>query len=273
MKTALCCIAKLENNYLREFVHHYLNLGFDHIYIYDNNDTDGEEVYSVLGDFSYYRYVTILNARGKEKIQLEAYHDCYNTFGKYYDWMAFFDCDEFLVINEKDINTFLSKDIFLNVHSIHINWVCYGDNENILYENKPLHKRFPNPILPLNYCPDNSLIPHNNYIKTILKTNLRNLVWCNDPHYLVINDLMCKIGNGDNCTHNFSLTNQPNYSDVYLRHYVTKSLEEWINVKMKRGYADDNHEKENELLTLERFFELNKYTKEKQDFIDKHCNS
>lgn len=269
MKTALCCIAKLENRYLREFVYHYLNLGFDHIYIYDNNDIDGEEVYSVLGDFIYYKYVTILNARGQEKIQLTAYHNCYNIFGKYYDWMAFFDCDEFLVINENNINTFLSKEIFRDAQSIHINWVCYGDNEKIRYENESITKRFPNPIMPLDYNPEDKLIPHNNYIKTILKTKLKNLIWCEDPHYLVSNsDMICKMGNGDLCTNNYSLTNQPNYTDIYLRHYVTKSLEEWINIKMKRGYADNNHFKEKELLTLERFFELNQYTKEKQKFIE-----
>ncbi len=41
-RVLLCCTGKNENGYIREFVEHYLALGFSHIRIYDNNDTDGE---------------------------------------------------------------------------------------------------------------------------------------------------------------------------------------------------------------------------------------
>ena len=42
MDIALCAIGRRENRYAREFVEHYLALGFDHIFICDNNH-DGEE--------------------------------------------------------------------------------------------------------------------------------------------------------------------------------------------------------------------------------------
>ena len=42
LKTLVCGIAKLENNYIREWVEHYKKLGFTNVVIYDNNDPDGE---------------------------------------------------------------------------------------------------------------------------------------------------------------------------------------------------------------------------------------
>jgi hypothetical protein len=42
MKVALCVIGRLENQYAVEYVEYYKSLGFDKIFIYDNNH-DGEE--------------------------------------------------------------------------------------------------------------------------------------------------------------------------------------------------------------------------------------
>lgn len=38
MKVAICVIARLENNYLREWVEYYLKLGVDTIFLGDNNE-------------------------------------------------------------------------------------------------------------------------------------------------------------------------------------------------------------------------------------------
>ena len=37
-KVGLCVIGKQENKYAKEFVEYYKSIGFDHIFIYDNND-------------------------------------------------------------------------------------------------------------------------------------------------------------------------------------------------------------------------------------------
>ena len=50
-KIALCCIAKMENDYIRFFVEYYKNLHFDKIFIYDNNNTDGEKFEDVKNDY------------------------------------------------------------------------------------------------------------------------------------------------------------------------------------------------------------------------------
>ena len=42
-KIAMCVISKTENKYIKYFLKHYIKLGFDHIYLYDNNDIEEEE--------------------------------------------------------------------------------------------------------------------------------------------------------------------------------------------------------------------------------------
>lgn len=37
MKIAICTIVKNENHYIRNWVSYHLRLGFDTIYLYDNN--------------------------------------------------------------------------------------------------------------------------------------------------------------------------------------------------------------------------------------------
>ena len=100
MKTALCAIGKNENDYILEFVEWYYNLGFTKLFLYDNNDVDGERFEDVIGDYISNGFVEIIDYRGKKVCQLEAYNECYKAHNSEYDWMAFFDCDEFLVLRD-----------------------------------------------------------------------------------------------------------------------------------------------------------------------------
>lgn len=40
MEVVVCAMAKNEHRYINEWVEHYINLGVDKIYIYDNDDID-----------------------------------------------------------------------------------------------------------------------------------------------------------------------------------------------------------------------------------------
>ena len=53
MKIALCCIVKNENDYLDEYVNYYHDLGFDKIFIYDNNDINGENPVDIIGKYNF----------------------------------------------------------------------------------------------------------------------------------------------------------------------------------------------------------------------------
>ena len=64
LKVALCAIAKNENLYIREWVEWYKNLGISKIFLYDNNELDGERFEEVINDYIKEGFVEIIDRRG-----------------------------------------------------------------------------------------------------------------------------------------------------------------------------------------------------------------
>ena len=93
-------------------------------------------------------FVDIIDFRGGECVQLSAYQDCYDRFNKLYDWIAFFDIDEFLTIADgnDDIHKFLNKKEFLPYQLLHINWKVYGDNDLLDNDGRNVIERFVEPL-------------------------------------------------------------------------------------------------------------------------------
>ena len=77
IKVCICTIGKNGNKYIREFIEHYKHYGIDKIFIYDNNDINGEYFREVINDYIKNKYIEIINFRGKKKVQLLSYRDCY----------------------------------------------------------------------------------------------------------------------------------------------------------------------------------------------------
>ena len=51
LKVCICSIGKLENRYIREYAQHYKKYGVDKIFLYDNNDINGEKFEEVIEDY------------------------------------------------------------------------------------------------------------------------------------------------------------------------------------------------------------------------------
>lgn len=252
MKVALCVIVKNENKYLKEYIEYYRDvIKIDHIYIYDNNlddDTDEykENIHDVTQEYEDDNYVTIVDVRGKLNYQVGAYMDCYNKYGNNYDWICFFDADEFLNLqNFNSIQEFVGQEKFNKFLIITIPWLCYGDSEQLYYEDKPVQERFKVPVYNYNSFFDNLII------KSIIKTNIKNLVWDfkipltnthlpnvlfgvngNLPLYICdINGNYMYPDKMNNETLNDNL-----FYNVHLKHYWCKSTEEYI-IKRLKGWA------------------------------------
>ena len=143
MKVCLCTIGKNENDYVIEFVNYYKNYSIDKIFIYDNNDVEGERFEYVLNNYIKDKFVEIINYRGKNKIQLKYMNDCYQKNYQKYDWLLFYDLDEFIHLREKNIKHFLISKKFNSCDKISLNWVIHLDNDQLKYKNESLFKRFP----------------------------------------------------------------------------------------------------------------------------------
>ena len=99
MNTCVCAIAKNENNYIREWVEHYHNIGFSSIYLFDNNETNGENLEDPIKDYIKSGFVIVdKKYRGinDRLCQIEAYTYFYTENKNKFDWCLFVDIDEFL---------------------------------------------------------------------------------------------------------------------------------------------------------------------------------
>lgn len=220
--------AKNEDEYITEWVEHYLNLGFDKIIIADNND-DNTKIPFLLKEYIEKDVVQIFDCHNMTGFQLYIYN-MYLKEGNY-KWCAYFDCDEFLELNiHKNIKEFLEP---IKEDCVLINWMLFGSNGNIHKEKGDLQKRFKLPVSPI------SLFKENMYVKPIIRGN---------NNYEKLIDTHCPIGNGDISYNiggyypvNYSshVYYPPRYRYAYVKHYYTKSFTEWISNKTKRGWPDE----------------------------------
>ena len=163
LKVALCTMGKKENLYIKEFVDYYLNLGIDHIFIYDNNDPNSEKISDVINK-SYKNKVTIFeNIADKITSQPIAFTNCYKENKYNYDWVFMIDIDEYLILKNDSLKNYLSNEIFKNCDFIKIHWVVATDNNILHYDKRPLLKRFKGPFL------------NDTHIKTFLRGNIEQL--------------------------------------------------------------------------------------------------
>ena len=270
-KVGLCAIGKLENLYAKEYVNYYKKLGYKHIYIYDNNNKNEEKFETVLNEDIKKGFVTIIDYRGfrgsRDSPQFDAYYDCYEKYNKEYDWLSFFDFDEFLELKPNNIKIyeFLENERFNNCISVKINWLLYSDNNLIYYENLPIQSRFLSPLT-------NSSL--NIHIKSTVRGNLTINYWkdAQNPHTTIHQYKSCS-SSGKLIPYNSPFNSPPDYNNAILRHYKTKTIDEYL-IKLKRGRADKplNFTEEDSLEKINIFFTVNEYKMSKIKFIKKKLN-
>ena len=264
---ALCAIGRRENQYAPEWVGHYRAIGFDHIYIYDNNH-DGEDRFEdVLGDFVAENYVSIIDWRDRKgpSTQRDAYNDCYARFGRKHKWLAFFDFDEFLCFAGSvccdGIATFLKDKTAFDC--VLVNWLTMTDSGLIHNDRRPMMQRFtvPMPIDKKGIAGD---FPENNHVKCIVRGGIHGLAFLRNPHVPTTPTLRCCNANSNPVRQKSRI---PYTHDVaYLKHFTTKTIEEFLTNKMQRGTPDRTYE-EAMAAFKDYFFKINDRTPEKEAFI------
>lgn len=211
-KTALVCIAKNEDNYINEWIDYHKKIGFDDIFIYQNDWN-----YDITSN-----NVKVIKYDG-QNMQLYAYNDFIENYHDKYEWAAFFDCDEFLVLKKHEsIQEFLND--YSNFDSVVINWVLFGDNglEKINQNNHSVLERFTKR--------QNRVNPH---VKSIVKLK-KGLMFVHNSHVVDgINWVDPNYNTGSEALN-------PKGSDdiAQLNHYFCKTKEEF-DLKSNRGRADN----------------------------------
>lgn len=264
---ALCCIGRRENRYAREFVAHYHRLGFDKIYLCDNN-RDGEERFEdVLSSFIDSGFVEVLDYRNKSGVQREAYEDIYRKYGERWRWMAFFDFDEFLVIPDGEPSeTVAIQDLMKNYDGydcVLFNWMNYGDNGLLRDDGRDLSERFTEP-LPFDQEVQYEGIPDDDHVKCMLRGGLPTVEFLLNPH-LPSNKLRCCNASCERCLQ--KPFQKHDFSVAYLKHYCTKTVEEWFLNKWQKGTGNKDCIEAFKCKYAGRFFAYNEWTLEKEQIM------
>lgn len=253
MKVALCAIAKNEDNYVDEWIRYHLNIGVDHIFLNDNNDKDHPIL--TIND----NRVTVIDVRGYKYIQNSTYTDCFNKYHDEYDWFIFIDLDEFIMLSDKynnDIKKFLNEEFFKNVNIIRLNWKHFGDSE--LLESNGDYRVVDRFLKPIKHYKDI-------FAKSIISNRLNKNIKINCHGYYGVSAVDCE---GNRCFNtSCNASKVPLYTNAWINHYATKTIEEYIRQKYFRGDATskllDNK------YNLDHFFEYNERSIEKEEYAKK----
>jgi hypothetical protein len=211
MKVALVCIAKNEDNYIQEWIDYYCKLGVDNIFIYENNWRCKIEDPNIIK----------INFDG-EMMQTTAYNHFIKNYVGNYDWVMFFDVDEFLVLKQhQNIKEFIND--YSEFNGIGINWVFFGDNNitKVMVDDYSVIKRFTKRQLGADA-----------HIKSIVKLTDDLVMGVHNPS----NKSLCDT-NREIFTDSFNHNKLDNIAQI--NHYFTKTQEEFIE-KINRGRADIN---------------------------------
>lgn len=205
-KIALVCIAKDEDYYIEEWLKYNHKLGFDNIFLFENN-------WECKIDLP---YLTKIKWPGEYQ-QLLAYNYFIDTYGDNYDYAAFFDCDEFLVLKKhNNIHDFVKE---YGGKNICINWQFYGSGGKEKRESNSVIKQFTRKQKDVDH-----------HIKSII--------------YLKINQWMERGHNPDHPTYDTNGKevkgpwNEDGPTDIaIINHYKDKTKEDY-EIFIQRGQVD-----------------------------------
>ena len=263
MRTSICAVAKNENSYINEWVSYHLNLGFDSIYLYDNNDKETQSVDNYINKYDLEK-VNIIDWHAEEmhlENQVSAYNNFIDEYAQEYDWCAFIDIDEFIVLNVQNIQEFLSK--APDGSNILLNWKVYGDDDVVEGdESIPVRERFVIPKVTNQW----------GVYRSIVNFKVNKEYHACSPHHFsteLCDDIVCRDCNFNKVKY-FPDFIYGSYNDLmrypcYIAHYQTKTISEFLKYKFNRapGYFTGS----------DYFFQINDKTPEKEEYIRKFLES
>ena len=270
MKTFIFTVIKDEQEYLDYWIKYHLDLGIDHLYIFEDIESDSHK-----GVCDKYESVTLSNvldifndnasksaiARNKMsgfgvqntyiRMGLEYIKKTYNLDG----WCFAIDADEFLTPQngytiKSTIDEFKDYDAFM------IQWENHnasGRVEKPDYDKINVHDAFP------NVCGNMELDSKLNYTSKVCY----NLDTYERKHYSdVHNPGSCKF-----CRTDFSTDRKKAvYDKLYIRHYITKSFDEYVKKLTVRGMSHVGHRK------IKDFFSYNPDMIDRKEELMKRAN-
>ena len=152
--------------------------------------------------------------------------------------------------------------VFDKCDTVKIHWLPYDDNDLVYYDNRTLIERLNHSVNLNDFTRfHKSIVRGKDYKGTVFDDSIHQ------PNTSTVSEQCDALGNFERLK--FGYLGYPKYKYGYFRHFTYKTAEEF-SFKMLRGGNERvkyNYEK-----SLEHFFKLNKFTKEKLGVIEEILN-
>jgi hypothetical protein len=210
---------KDEARFLPEWLVYHLNIGVEHVFIYDNNSSDNTEAiiapFVVRGLATYTKWPTT-------PASPSSHLDFLARFGCQAEWVAFFDADEFLFERTPGLLLDLLRRS-LEQPAIAFNWRYFGSSG---------YEHIPDGLVIENFNQANANLDY--HVKVIARP--RAIHRYRNPHNFYYRaGQLARTPDGRRVTGSFS---EPEKDlPLVLRHYVYRSKADYER-KTARGYAE-----------------------------------
>jgi hypothetical protein len=224
MKVVIVAIAKMEQDYIEEWVKYHLHLGFDQIFLYDNEDLPFYEKF--LQKYSDKLKVIHMPGnsynKGVQYIALDHFIENYMRKSGI-TYVTHIDIDEFIVLKKhSNIHEFVKDYIKGKCCGIGMNWRLFGDSGLTTRTETSVLNRFTKTQIIGDY-----------HIKTIFDVRcFKRFDQCHSIETMG----GFKIMSTDGRIINEPFNKEPNLDVIQLNHYKSKTFEEFQKLA-KRGRA------------------------------------
>lgn len=131
-RSAIVACARWESPYILEWAAYHLELGFDHIYLYCNDDDPSTFKRTLDGLPAHLRSAVTYRPYFGAGQQASMYRDALRRVRLEADWTCFLDVDEFIVLklwpSIPDLVANLER---ARIDSLAFNWLFYGNNGHV----------------------------------------------------------------------------------------------------------------------------------------------
>jgi FkbM family methyltransferase len=229
-KCAVVLVVKDEAHDIAAWLAWYAILGFDTCIVYDDDSTDG--TWDILESASAHQKIRLSRTIGPkpgpyEHRQDDCYRHALSTYRQDFDWLAFFDADEFLLLPEDpDVNTFLAR--FPNADAVAVNWCNYGSSGHLLKPEKPPFEAYT--------WHGGAHQPINRHVKSFVRPAKTGPNWLN-VHCFDIPADRYVLANGAPVAWSDTggiISTDPDWRPARLMHYQCRSMEHFVERLKKR---------------------------------------
>lgn len=230
---SIVAIVKNEKEYLLEWLAHYRCLGVDYFYIADNGSDDG--TFELLQDLEKSGVLTLADWPLKEKAQHRWYNHALEEYGAESCYMGFVDADEFIGLSENaclksKVSDLLAHD---DVGALACEWRLYGSSGHERRTSGLVIERF--------VRAGRSERQVNRHVKSIVKPCAVERMWAHSADlkhgYHYVSSSGGEVAFKQNSPQSGrSASVLPEL--IVVRHYATKSLQEYVEKKQRKGRAN-----------------------------------